>query len=769
MRTGDEVDTAERGSAALIELVRKHGLLFGFLLVLVLGTLAFEAARTPGEEGLPILASLYLSLRMFVFEFAMPGGAADNLALSWLLTILSYAAVIISSSAVIGFFAQRLSAPLRLKLQALQHNSSHWPSAGRGPRKRAVLLGFGKINRAVAQTLTARGYSITAIDERFDEPAQLIARNNLVLLVPGDLSDSASLRRAFMGAADMVIVAAGNDVTNIEVAAAAHKLAPQANVFAHVASPGFSDALRESMDTGFALAEGIRTFSVKEESARNLLRRAHLAREARERGQQSVHLVIVGMGDQGEAILIEALQSAMAIDLGPPHITLIDKNAATLEIGFKARRPGLYERSLPTEARPCISFLPTDIETVDFADEDWPGSVPVTAYVFCCGEDATNLAAGLRLEHSMNLGRRAPAPIFLTVWGAGIDLELHDNRDPLGHCVLFGAVEPTIAGAAFLKGDPDLLASRLHDAYERQRCGAAGPDEKPRPWSGMPQTMKEANRRAVRHAHVKLIDMDLHWRGMGAADLPTIAADIAPTLNTVRSDIDSPAILDGRLKASLPERLMAELAETEHRRWLVDRALDGWRCSQDGTRDNAARTHPNILPFRNLRPDDQHYDTVLVRALVEEFGRLLGSTETAYAAKRSCLVVAADGTTAGTIQPGTTELIVAFPSQRYRIAHSPPVEFARAIKAWSETARACRVRVVLGQRFSSGVPHSEAAINAEGLRALVRSVPVHLDMSIVHLYGTNARPAPTLTGLDEYLARALVDRHASIANESVSH
>src|SRR5690606_20039284 len=108
---------------------------------------------------------------------------------------------------------------------------------------------------------------------------------------------------------------------------------------------------------------------------------------------------------------------------------------------FWAQRPGLAAAGLPSDAAPVIRFVPLDIQSMDFSrGEDFDAlevaDNPVTAYVFCCGEDATNLAAGLRLEHAMGLGRCPPATIFMTVWGAGIETEVYDDRDPLGFCKL---------------------------------------------------------------------------------------------------------------------------------------------------------------------------------------------------------------------------------------------------------------------------------------------------------------------------------------------
>lgn len=747
------------------EIARRHGLSVAFLLVVVLGTWAFESARQVGAQGVPLLDSLYRSLQMFVMGFSMPEGAKGNVFLSTVLTILSYSAVAVSSSAIIAVFARRLGDPLRLRWQAwrYRHGLPGWrrlSAEGCRPRKRAVLLGFGTVNRAIAQSLRAKGYTITAIDERFDEPAQIIARNNGVLLVAGDLTDLSSLERGWLGLADIIAVAAGNDVINIEIAAAAHSLEPTANIHAHVASASFADDLRESADKGFPLAEGIQTFSVKQESARNLLRRAHLAREAREHRQGQVHLIIIGMGDQGEAILLEALQSAISTDLAAPLITIVDKDAETVAARFRARHGGLFDPALPGEARPTIDFIALDVQTVDFLHSEnlnpfGVSVAPATAYVFCCGEDATNLAAGLRLEHAMSLGRCAPAAIYLTVWGAGIDAEVYDHRDPLSYCKLFGAVEPTMAGAAFLNGDPDRLAEGLHAAYEKQRLADAQPGTPMRPWAGMPQTMKEANRRAVRHAHNKLIDLDLQWRGMGGVALPTIDADTARVFGAVPENLDSPGILDGRVAAMPEYQFMAKLAEAEHRRWLVDRAMDGWRPVAKGSRDNGARLHPNMVPFRRLDERDQHYDTVLVRALLEQFGSMHENTPVARRARRSALTIGEHAEVRGAIALGTTELILALPAQSYNFSEDRLAALLQTIHDWAVTPAACRVRLVLGQRFGVDIPHSAGAGSAAYLQALVRGIPEHIDLSVVRLYGAGPDAATPPGMMEAYLAEAI--------------
>jgi hypothetical protein len=57
------------------------------------------------------------------------------------------------------------------------------------------------------------------------------------------------------------------------------------------------------------------------------------------------------------------------------------------------------------------------------------------------------------------------------------------------------------------------------------------------------------------------------------------------------------------------------LAEVEHGRWTAERLMDGWRWGPD--RDEARRTHPDLVPWADLPDAVKEHDRRAVRAIPE--------------------------------------------------------------------------------------------------------------------------------------------------------
>ena len=55
---------------------------------------------------------------------------------------------------------------------------------------------------------------------------------------------------------------------------------------------------------------------------------------------------------------------------------------------------------------------------------------------------------------------------------------------------------------------------------------------------------------------------------------------------------------------------MRMLGELEHRRWMLDRYLDGWR---KGERDDYARQRPDLIPFAALDETSKKKDYTVIR------------------------------------------------------------------------------------------------------------------------------------------------------------
>ncbi|WP_318854902.1 hypothetical protein RWA01_33175 (plasmid) [Sinorhizobium meliloti] len=274
----------------------------------------------------------------------------------------------------------------------------------------------------------------------------------------------------------------------------------------HLASTGLLADLAEGAGTGSAHGGAFESFSLKADGARALLAKARLPMRARDCGQSRVHLVIAGVGDQGEAILFSALAAAIAAGLRPPKVTLIDQCAKDVRKRLSALRPRLFDGSIPKDARPSLAFVNLDIAAVSFdLDESILGidlgDDPPTAWVFCSGRDELDLAAGRRLELAMHRRCRRPAPIFIRRWSARMPEELAGNADPLRLTNFFGDIAHTVKKAEVLDEKAFLLPKVLHDAYRGGATAAGSPidiDQFRQSWNRLPENVREANRSTAR-------------------------------------------------------------------------------------------------------------------------------------------------------------------------------------------------------------------------------------------------------------------------------
>ena len=72
------------------------------------------------------------------------------------------------------------------------------------------------------------------------------------------------------------------------------------------------------------------------------------------------------------------------------------------------------------------------------------------------------------------------------------------------------------------------------------------------------------------------------------------------------------------LPGDLAEAQVEMLARVEHRRWMANRILGGWR--HGSRRDNEARLHPDIVPYDELPENSRELDREGVRSQMRLVG-----------------------------------------------------------------------------------------------------------------------------------------------------
>jgi hypothetical protein len=450
-----------------------------------------------------------------------------------------------------------------------------------------------------------------------------------VALIAGAPTDPGILRAAGVAVADRVIAMSAADTENLGVAACVRKLRRRTapgDVLVRLESP---DLRHDLSNRGRLKAADL--FSLPEVAAR-LATDAGLLDEAVARGQNRVHLAVVGWSEYSILMAVRALRMMWAIGFEAPRITVFAPDSARRRAEFLTRYPG-------ADAEPAWRA------DISFCDYDWRAAPdpwaplrdaqsergPITAVLVSWSDDQDTLRCAAVLAGHGGTGdpclivresREETLVMALTrdggprvlafaaptdvISAAALVDRTHDeaarlvHQDYLTTCVIgqnpdayAGAlragrtlgqrlalrIRPTPdgdiavleAGFAARFGDRGLRRLRTRLAERLLEAGAFTPDpERPaqRPWDELDETYIGGNRHGADHAAIKL--WSLGWR-------PARADEI------------------GREPAIDPADITRAACEIEHLRWCADLLLNNWRFAIK--RNDAQRLHPDLRPY----------------------------------------------------------------------------------------------------------------------------------------------------------------------------
>jgi hypothetical protein len=162
--------------------------------------------------------------------------------------------------------------------------------------------------------------------------------------------------------------------------------------------------------------------------------------------------------------------------------------------------------------------------------------------------------------------------------------------------VTFGSWQDALDGSGLMEPDLDWQAQQFHDAYlELLRTGNNLDPARPshRAWQALPDEYRVANRRAAAHIRAKLSTAGFD----GLSDW----LEEAPEGRRCHEIPPKPEVLE-----NLSGDLLARLGELEHTRWVLDRALTGWRFGE--VRNDLRRIHDNMQPNSELNEVEKTKD-----------------------------------------------------------------------------------------------------------------------------------------------------------------
>ena len=394
--------------------------------------------------------------------------------------------------------------------------------------------------------------------------------------------------------AEQVFAVCGNDGSNVEIAVHVyelHKALPvekraRVECWLHVVDPMLCEALKSHgmfRDATDSFVVGVT--NIFENSARLLLQEHPLDREFIGAGDpRAVHLVIVGFGQMGQSIALQAAKIGQFANGRKLQQTILDRDADRQERRFLARYPQF--------TKVCdLRFIHSDFEVGDFFRQlqQWAKSADnLLSIAICLDNDSASLRCALTLAAQLE---RTTVPLFVRMEeDVGLASLLNcqaQTTELLRHVHAFGQINLAASLSKWISAGQDDIAMSIHEGFRIQRAAEVRPSSDPsmRNWNDLSEGLKNSNRQFADHMPVKL--------------------------RAIRCVVDKPREGENAVKGFT--QVEADLlAKMEHARWNAERFLGNWQL---GPADKPNKISPYLVEWDVLPKEIQKYDYEMVEVI----------------------------------------------------------------------------------------------------------------------------------------------------------
>ncbi len=537
-----------------------------WLMALVIGFVGYArhfAALGEPRSGWDVL---YRALQLFVLEGGQPSPG----------TIWEFELARFLAPVVTGYTA--------LQGLALLFSEQLARLTARFARGHVVICGLGDKGLRLALGFRAQGHRVLAIESDPANPNVAACREQGVTVLTGDASMPEALNGANVASASYLFAVCGDDGVNAEIAvraraAAVRRRSGVLGCYAHIVELALCRLLREQHLAGpHAEAFRLEFFNVYESGARALLA-AHPVAAPDDR---PAHVLIVGMGDLGEALVLQAAREWREAGAGGRlRIGVVDRMAQARVRSLLARCPHLAD--ICDLVAHEMDVRSAEFETADFL-VDGDGRCAVTAAFVCLSADALSITSAL------SLGRRLAGSADATI--VARVAERGGLQTLLSECegiVAFPLLDETCRPELLLRGVNETLAQAMHEDYLRHELARGA----------------ELGSRGALH---RWEDLDEHYREANRAQADCLAERLAAFGYRIAPLTDWEA---ERFEFSADE--IEGMARMEHERWCAERRGQGYRWGE--VRDDRRKTHPDLVGWDELSEEGREKDRMMVRNL----------------------------------------------------------------------------------------------------------------------------------------------------------
>jgi hypothetical protein len=434
----------------------------------------------------------------------------------------------------------------------------------------------------LAQSFLRQGEAIVAIEKNLANPQVSLCRDQGIIVLIGDATEEASLRKAGAQRARYLIAVCGDDAANAEVAVKARSLNTNRRrgtltCSIHLVNQQLYTLLREQeFGTHIFPSFRLEIFNIFERGAQVLLHKYPPFNVDHRNTGLSPHLLVVGLGNLGTSLVVLAARTWYEQQSGSGNkmrVSIIDREADASVQSLLRQYPKM---AITCELIPMQDEIgvPAILDTMNLSNTN--GECELDMIYVCLDEHSLGFQTALALRR--RLGQETPPIIVRMPEKAGLATLLESDSGlsaATRNIHPFGLIQRTCTPDLVLRGTHELLAQAVHENYLRNRIEEGmrmGQKRAMVPWDALPEDLRESNRRQV-----DLIRLKLEKAGYG----------IMPLMDWESA---SYKFKEGEIE------LMARL---EHEYWMEERQRDRWTYAP-GPEDPKQKTHPDLLPWEKL-------------------------------------------------------------------------------------------------------------------------------------------------------------------------
>ncbi|MDP1651558.1 MAG: NAD-binding protein [Rhodocyclaceae bacterium] len=568
---------------------RRHG---GLVLACFFGlglVGAFWGFLELGKSG---LNAAHLTLQLIVLNVDL---SADQI--NWQLQIARFLLPGIAAYATITSF-----------LVLAGHHAHFLKLKWRPPQ--SIFLGAGRIAVGLSDRIN-NTRPVVALDLDIDQTHARTLAAQGVLLIKGNATDSGILQKLNVARAEVIYVLTGNDQCNLDIAREIIELTNERDQKPHLVLSITSRvilgiACQDPEIVAYRARGGVITwFNAPAQAARVLLGKYPPDREIiPETSKPPLHIAIAGFGKHGQAIALQVVRTCVYADERPVQVSVFAEDRQAYE-SFLLRYPALnINRVDPAHGgfAPLakMHFIPhasssTDPATVRKAQAAAPFAIVYVAM----DDDYSSITAALRFAQIVRaLGSTSKVICVLAGTRFGTEAEaltlFEASKDTFRGVQLFHAISSSVRqGEKYPGADSDSLGIAVNAAYDS--ADSTDSVQMFESWKKLSEDFRWSSRHCADHIPVKL-------RAIGF-DL-----------------IDSDGKLNDAALQEAIDRNLEMLECMEHRRYCIERLLDGWLYAESTDKEaegqnKKQKLNRTIVPFDFLPEHEPEKDRRIVRSI----------------------------------------------------------------------------------------------------------------------------------------------------------